>query len=204
MSSHPKASKTDVVTDFRRSQILDAARDSFAKVGLARTTVDDIARRAGVAKGTVYLYYKSKEAILRQMLENDLQQLRDDTVPIVSGPGDVAGKIRRFLAAALAMFESRRDFFEHVHLEMGPDVRRKALQQGELVFKAQVAAWETALRDASVSGEVGDIDPATSARLIVGLASGLAKQRCQGWSTGSLDDLAAGMSEILWKGLSAR
>lgn len=204
MSSSSRPGKTGVVTDFRRGQILDAARDRFAKIGLARTTVDDIARRAGVAKGTVYLYYKSKDAILRQMLEDDLRQLQQDTVPIVAGPGNVEGKLRRFLWSVLSIFERRRDFFEHVHLEMGRDVRRKALQQGELVFKAQVAAWITALTEAKQRGEVGDIDPATSARLIVGLASGLAKQRGQGWSTESLDDLAAGMAAILWKGLSAR
>ena len=69
MSPAPKPSKTDIVGDFRRAQILDAARESFARDGLAGTTVDGIARRAGLAKGTVYLYFKSKDEVLRTINE---------------------------------------------------------------------------------------------------------------------------------------
>src|SRR5262245_18491468 len=97
MSITNKTSKAAVVTDFRRSQILDAARENFAKHGLAGTTVDGIAKRAGVAKGTVYLYYRSKDEILRQVLTRDLAKLRDDTVPVVEAPGAIEDKIGRFL-----------------------------------------------------------------------------------------------------------
>ena len=62
--STTRKTKTALVTDFRRSQILDAARQSFVARGLAGTTVDGIARTAGVAKGTVYLYFRSKAELL--------------------------------------------------------------------------------------------------------------------------------------------
>lgn len=204
MSSPTKPSKTDIVTDFRRSQLLDAARERFGKHGLAGTTVDGIAKSAGVAKGTVYLYYKSKEDILRHVLDEDLTQFQHDTVPIIAGPGKIDDKLRRFITSALTFFDRKRDFFEQVHFEMGTDVRKKAQQRLEVVFRAQVDSWRATLRDAQRAGLVGPLDLSASAQTIVAVATGLAKQRLNGWTTGPIDDIAAHASGMLWKGLAAR
>ena len=53
--------KQQVVMEFRRQEILDAARTVFARKGFADGIVDDIAAEAGVAKGTIYLYFPSKK-----------------------------------------------------------------------------------------------------------------------------------------------
>jgi TetR/AcrR family transcriptional regulator len=204
MSSTAKPSKTDVVTDFRRSQLLDAARERFGKHGLAGTTVDGIAKSAGVAKGTVYLYYKSKEDILRHVLDEDLRQLHDDTVPIITGDGSIEEKLKRFVFSALTFFDLKRDFFEQVHFEMGTDVRKKCQQKLEVVFRAQVDSWEQTLAEAQRAGIVGDLNLTASALMIVALASGLAKQRLRGWTSGPIEELAEHTSRTLWKGLAAR
>ena len=204
MSSAPKPSKTDVITDFRRTQILDAARASFAKNGLSGTTVDGIARSAGVAKGTVYLYYKSKEDILKQVLDEDVAQLHGLTVPIITGQGTIEDKLRRFLIGVLTFFDEKRDFFEHCHFEMAPELRKKAEQKLGVVFTAQVEAWRIVLTEARQHKQVAGIDIATSALMIVALANGLAKQRLRGWASGPIDAVASEASATLWKGLAAR
>ena len=53
--------------DERRTELLDAAVDLFDRKGFEATTVHDIAKAAGVAPGTVYLYFDSKERILREL-----------------------------------------------------------------------------------------------------------------------------------------
>jgi len=204
MSTSTRPSKSDVITDFRRTQILDAARDSFAKHGMSGTTVHGIAKSAGVAKGTVYLYYKSKEEILKQVLDDDVTQLHANTVQIVNAPGSIEDKLRRFLVGALTFFDEKRDFFEQCHFEMGTDVRKKATQKLEVVFTAQVEAWRSALTEARQAKQVGKIDIAATALIIVGLAGGLAKQRLRGWATGPIDAIAAEASATLWKGLATR
>lgn len=204
MSSPARPSKAEVVTDFRRAQIVDAARQAFARHGLAGTTMDGIARRAGVAKGTVYLYYRSKEDLLRQILDEDLAELRNDTVPIVAAPGPVDQKLVAFLAAAMTFFDRKRDFFEHAHVEMTPDLRRKALHKFEAVYKAQIDAWRDALAQADAAGEIGDIDLDACATTIVAVASGLAKQRLRGWTASSVDVMARHAGTAVWKGLAAR
>lgn len=204
MSIPPRPSKSDIVTDFRRTQILDAARESFATHGMAGTTVDGIARRAGLAKGTVYLYYKSKQEILKQVLEEDVAELEAKTVQVVNGPGSVEERLRAFFTGTLTFFDSKRDFFEQCHFEMGVDVRKKARQKLEVVFADQVNAWRVSLTKAKKAGDVGNIDAGSSALIIVGLASGLAKQRLRGWASGPVDAIAAEASSTLWKGLAAR
>ena len=52
----------------RPEEILDAAQTVFGECGFARTKIDDVARLAGVSKGTVYLYFDSKEALFREMV----------------------------------------------------------------------------------------------------------------------------------------
>jgi TetR/AcrR family transcriptional regulator len=202
--SAQKLNKADVVTDFRRAQVIAAARERFSKHGLAGTTMDGIAKSAGVAKGTVYLYYKSKEDIFRQILEEDLTSLLDETVPMINGPGTIEDKLRGFFLGALGFFDRKKDFCEHAIFEMGSDVRKKALQRFEVVFRAQVQAWQMLLVEARRAGQIDVVDAHASASIIVGTASGLAKQRLRGWVTTPVDEVATQAARTLWKGLAAR
>jgi AcrR family transcriptional regulator len=61
----------------RRETLLNAAFDLFREQGLARVTVDDIARSASVAKGTFYLYFKSKEELVDALRVEFAHQLRE-------------------------------------------------------------------------------------------------------------------------------
>jgi AcrR family transcriptional regulator len=62
----------------RRQAILDAALDEFSAKGFAATRIDDVAERAGVAKGTIYLYFADKEALFQELVRTSL-------VPVVGG-----------------------------------------------------------------------------------------------------------------------
>jgi TetR/AcrR family transcriptional repressor of nem operon len=63
--------------EVRREQILDAAERVLLERGLATTTVADVAETAGVAKGTVYLYFESKDAILSGLRARYLERFAD-------------------------------------------------------------------------------------------------------------------------------
>jgi AcrR family transcriptional regulator len=60
-----------------REALLDAAREEFARVGLERARVEDIARRAGISKGAFYLHFATKDAAFRDMLQRFLGALED-------------------------------------------------------------------------------------------------------------------------------
>jgi AcrR family transcriptional regulator len=60
----------------RPSELLDAALEVFAERGYAATRLEDVARRAGVTKGTMYLYFANKEALFKELV-------RKTTLPVV-------------------------------------------------------------------------------------------------------------------------
>src|SRR5246127_3977219 len=61
----------------RRQAIIEAAMDEFIARGFAATRLDDVARRAGVAKGTIYLHFKDKESLFEELV-------RTAIVPLIS------------------------------------------------------------------------------------------------------------------------
>src|SRR5262245_22077947 len=111
--------KKDVVTEFRTSGILEAARKIFAKKGFNTATVDDIAAAAGVAKGTIYLYYESKRDIYFAALKFGIEQmysLLDVELKRASTP---EAKLRTLIGVKLAYFDDNRDFFKIYYSELG-------------------------------------------------------------------------------------
>jgi len=208
MSSTPKpqSSKTAVVTDFRCGQILAAARQTFVRVGVAGTSVDQIARAAGIAKGTVYLYYKSKDDLLRQLLTADLSEFEAETVPAIGSAGTLAERLDRYFRASFGFFERNRDFIEQCHLGMSPEVRKKAKLKLGRIYSAQAEAWTNVLIESRRSGAtIAGLDAAHApalARTIVSLAHGLALQRLRGWVPGTVEESAAMATALALNGVA--
>lgn len=78
----------------RPAEIIDAALRVFAKRGFAAARLEDVARQAGIAKGTIYLYYESKENLFEAMV-------RAKVVPVISGAKDMATAFEGPTAALL-------------------------------------------------------------------------------------------------------
>src|ERR671925_147037 len=60
-----------------REKIIQAAIESFAQTGFDRTKMEDIAKRLGLSKGTIYLYFNSKEDLFLAICEHYLKAVRD-------------------------------------------------------------------------------------------------------------------------------
>lgn len=89
----------------RRRAILDAALAVFSQNGFAGARLDDVARRAGVAKGTLYLYFTDKEALFRGLVEENISPVLADADGMVAlFPGstrDLLGLLIDLLAARI-------------------------------------------------------------------------------------------------------
>ncbi len=84
----------------RRAAIVQAAMDEFIARGFAATRLDDIAKRAGVAKGTIYLHFKDKESMFEELI-------RTAIVPLVgrmTGPPPASGSVRDMIEAVAMTF----------------------------------------------------------------------------------------------------
>src|SRR5207244_10883082 len=111
--------KKDVVTEFRTSGILEAARKVFAEKGFHEATVDDIAEAAGVAKGTVYLYYESKREVYFAALKFGIAQMYSLLLEELNKVTTPQEKLKALIAAKLAYFDENRDFFKIYFSELG-------------------------------------------------------------------------------------
>lgn len=70
MSKSPRSrTKSEVVAEFREAEIIDAARRVIVRDGFRNTSMEKIAEEASISKGTLYLYFKSKEDLVRQATE---------------------------------------------------------------------------------------------------------------------------------------
>ncbi len=85
----PKSNRAERAAE-RRQAIIEAALDEFIARGFAATRLDDIAKRAGVAKGTIYLHFKDKESMFEELI-------RTAIVPLVGrmhAPPPIGGSVR--------------------------------------------------------------------------------------------------------------
>src|SRR5215211_3357234 len=91
----------------RRQVIMAAARALFDEHGVEATSVDAIAARAELAKGTLYLYFKSKEELLIALLEHDLSQLRATAATMFDQVPSARAALELLLRAAVAFYRRR-------------------------------------------------------------------------------------------------
>src|ERR1700756_3589613 len=84
--------------DARPAEILEAALDCFAERGFAATRLDDVAARAGVTKGTAYLYFKNKEELFKAVARAFIVPTVEHIEAAVKGPGTAAERLERVVA----------------------------------------------------------------------------------------------------------
>ena len=84
----------------RPGELLDAALDLFVEKGFAATRAEEVAARAGVSKGTLFLYFQSKEELLKAVVEKNVSShFKDWNIAFDSFEGDSATMVGLLLAA---------------------------------------------------------------------------------------------------------
>ena len=96
----PRAAKAE--PQARRQAILEAALHVFAEHGFEAARLDDVAARAGVAKGTLYLYFKSKEALFEALIRDAVSPIMEQMRHLAALPDVPAAKA---LGTFFALFE---------------------------------------------------------------------------------------------------
>src|SRR3982074_18757 len=102
--------RKDVLSEWRHKEILEAARRIFASLGYATTSVKEIAKEAGMAKGTFYLYFKSKEEVFTAVLASDLEWQTNKTIEDMSAAKTFGERITVFLNLCLPYLQHNQDF----------------------------------------------------------------------------------------------
>ncbi len=106
----------------RRAELVSAAATLFARRGVANTAVSDIVKAAGVAQGTFYLYFESKDDVVLAVVERLSDAMIDDAATRVEA-GQSAVEKMHILTGALSSVAAKPDAAELIHLMHRPENR---------------------------------------------------------------------------------
>ncbi|GAB4189402.1 MAG: hypothetical protein OHK0022_01670 [Roseiflexaceae bacterium] len=149
----------------KRDAILLAARAVFLERGYLQTRMSDIAERAGVATGTLYLYFDSKEALVLALSEQFFEKLAEAIAPATKHQ-DMRAAIADAVRLSLAHIVEHQDLLRLTHLDAGlaGALRRPlpARREYQTRLATQLTWW-------MAQGQVRRYDPLILAELITGL-----------------------------------
>lgn len=139
----------------RRTAILDAALDEFSARGFAAARLDDVAKRAGVAKGTIYLHFADKEALFQELV-------RAMIGPIVAGleqmpPPDISVRavVERMMATFVAdIYGTRRREVARLIITEGPRFPAIAEFYYREIVERAMAAMRKLIASGIARGEI--------------------------------------------------
>ncbi len=95
----------------RKEVILKVAQNLFTRFGLAKTTIEDIARRARMGKASIYYYFKSKEAIYQEVINKEGRELRAKIVAAVERETTPQRKIRTYVLTRVAALKELANYY---------------------------------------------------------------------------------------------
>lgn len=166
--------------ELRRRQIVEAALATFAAGGYDKTTMEDIRAASDVSKGTLYLYFDSKEALFAAVVEAAFEDLLTDLEQVAaeSHTESAAGRLRAFLVALNLTFEQ-----DDQRLGLYTDFFVQAWQLDSVrvvladAYRQYLAVLAAMVQQGIDSGEFHDVDAEVIARMILAALDGVLLQK---------------------------
>jgi AcrR family transcriptional regulator len=151
----PRGSARKQRSAVRREAILAAALDEFSTRGFEAARLDDVAKRAGVAKGTIYLYFRDKENLFQELIRTMLMPL----IGTIEALGAAEVTVSAFSEQIVELFvrevyETRRKDVIRLMISEGRRFPKLAEFYYREVLSRIIAAVRTLLRRAAARGEV--------------------------------------------------
>ncbi len=163
------------VSEERRQQILDAAETVFGKRGFAKARMDDIVQEAGLSKGALYWYYKSKDAIILALLDRVFGREFDRAESLISEPIPASQKLTSFMQAVMDDISQMQHLLPIGYEFVALAARRKAVRQAiGSYYQRYQQLLSVIIRQGVEAEEFGPLDPDQAAMLAIALVEGLA------------------------------
>ena len=186
----------------KKTAILDAAVIEIARHGYYQTTVEMIARRAGVADGTIYLYFENKEQILLSLFERAMGRFISEGRGQVDQGASAVEKLRRIVELHLTLVGKDRDLAIITQVEL----RHSTHFMGQL-SRNQVGEYLAILGEVVEQGmKEGsfrqDLDPVFAAKAVFGVLDEMATDWVLSHRNKRLESQVQAVTEFLLGGLS--
>ncbi len=186
----------------KRVRILAAAVKVFAERGFFTATVAEIARAAGVADGTIYLYFKSKEDLLVRLFEDKMSELLGHAKAALAKETSASARLRRFIQLHFSLVEKEPDLAAVLIVELRQSELVKGLEKAKLA--AYLDLIGEVVREGQASGEfLKDTSPAVVKRAVFGALDELALGWLLSGRKTPLKKASAELATLFVRGLKA-
>jgi TetR/AcrR family fatty acid metabolism transcriptional regulator len=188
----------------KREAILKAATRVFARNGFFQSQVADVARAAGVAAGTVYLYFRSKDDLLVSLFERTMREAIADGRAALEGVGDPRERLIRIARLHLERLGRDRDLAVVFQVEL-----RQSTKFMEQFSSTHLREYLGLIRDALAQGQATgqfrrDINPTVAAKLFFGALDEMATNWMLSRRRYSLSAQADTIVDLFINGVGAR
>ncbi len=155
----------------RKKDILDAAAVLFSEKDFHEVTVDEIAGRVGLSKGTIYLYFKNKDDIFFSIIEEKTKILFSRLQSAMEGDRPYLEKLKKLIKSYLLFFEEHKSFFKIVHSEKGRiDTQVKGKMKKHMLdsFQAYISLLQDFVKEGQKQGILKNLPPLTLTKALKG------------------------------------
>ncbi len=187
--------------DDKKQRILDAATVEIARRGYQQTTVAVIARRAGVADGTIYLYFKNKEEILVSLFERALGRFIAEGRQQLAAYENSVAKLRAIVELHLTLVGQDRDLAIITQVEL-----RHSLHFMEELSRAKVGDYLGIIAEVIAEGVANgefraDLDPVLAGKAVFGVLDEMATDWVLSRRNTRLETKSAEVAQLILGGL---
>ena len=199
----PAKQRKETLSERRRNSILGAARTVFSGQGYSIATVDDIANEARIAKGTLYLYFRSKEEIYLAALTQDLVSMAQKARDEMERASSLREQIRAFIRVRMEYCRQHEEFLRIYLAEYGSMfVKARPLpREFHDLFRQNVRYLSKLIERAIIAGEIRAVPPGPTAAAVVDLTRGMTEKRLLGWTELQAENEVGFILDLLWAGI---
>jgi len=182
-------------------KILDGARQEFGERGFSDSSIVGITQRAGVALGTFYTYFDSKEALFQALVRDMSAQVAATAAPAFTGPAHALDAARHGLELFLKFARDHRDIYRII--DEAEFVDPASYREHYETTATRIAARFVAARDKrEIASDLSDADLEILAWAFMG-ANVFLGLRYSVWASADPEHVASVANRLLRKGLSA-
>jgi AcrR family transcriptional regulator len=192
------------VTEPKHEAILNAARTVFSRGGYASVSVDEVAAEAGIGKGTVYLYFKSKEDLYLAALARDIRKLAAEAREEMENVSTFREKVEAFFRVRLAYCRAHEDFLRIYLSEIGSmSANTPISKELRRLHRENMRYVASVVGNAVAHGEIRTVSAPALAAALFDISKGLVERRLLGWKEFQVRGEVAFATDLLWEGIGA-
>jgi TetR/AcrR family transcriptional regulator, fatty acid metabolism regulator protein len=185
----------------RRTEILESARQIFSNVGFHKADMNEIAQKANIAKGTVYLYFSSKKDLFISLIREGLVDLTHKIGVDIENLEDPVERIKRSITTYMTFFEENQSLYR-ILLHPDKEIKDDIEETWKDYTLSKIPALSETLNEGIELGKLRTMDTITASYMILGMVDQVLHQWMTDPSSESMKKKIEQINDLLFNGIT--